>query len=326
MLENYNNIKKDYNPNILIGNGFSASIFNDFLYKGLFQLCIKENLLKSSDLALFKKFDTVDFEYILRLLYITSEVNKTTKQGFKNHGKKYESIKNALIEAVQKIHPKHNFLENNGSLVKVLKKLSFYKKIFTLNYDLIPYWSIMEQKSKFTDLFFNGEYFDISNVSFSGKIPIYYLHGSLYLYREKHDSFLLEDTKTRKLKSKGDLLETLKESFEKGQGPLFVSEGSEGKNNQKLIKINSNQYLRFCYDELKKISGNLTIIGASLSPADSHIIDAIKENTNLDNIAISIWKGKQSKEQIYKEEHRIISLLHKEKRKIVFYDSDSFWE
>lgn len=140
----------------------------------------------------------------------------------------------------------------------------------------------MEEPTKFVDFFYSNKYneFDIHNTRvLKNKIPIYYLHGALHLYRESGV--------TRKIR-KGyemDLLDKIEETMVENKIPLFVS---EGKSEQKLKSITSNVYLNFCYSKLMNAKGGVTILGSNLGKEDRHIIDALN-SSNINSVAVSMF-------------------------------------
>ena len=60
------------------------------------------------------------------------------------------------------------------------------------------------------------------------------------------------------------------------------------KNNDKVSDIKDNKYLSYCLEQLKNISGNIFLYGVSMNKNDSHIWNAIKKNSNIENIYISV--------------------------------------
>ena len=97
----------------------------------------------------------------------------------------------------------------------------------------------------------------------------------------------MSNGKTKKLTANG--LNRLSDLFDLShpeQFPLFISEGSS---EWKLSRIKRNDYLRFCYEKLGKISGGLVVLGHSLhNNYDQHIIDIIKDS-DVTRIAIGVW-------------------------------------
>lgn len=338
VLKNYNDIKNDYKENILIGNGFSIHFDKKFSYPSLYDLCVKEKYLSEQDIKLFERFNkTKDFELILRMLYFSSEVgsaiidnpneNVNKEEVIKYNtfiSTKYETIRDALIKAIKDGHISYDEISENYHLDIIRKSIHRFNKVFTLNYDLLPYWATMSGNNKFVDFFFSN-YFDSNNTEIYGnKKSIYYIHGSLYLFKES----IFEQEKVGKISSGGEgLLNKLKDLFNKGRMPLFVSEGTSQK---KKDKIYSNSYLSFCSNSLKKIKGTLTVFGWAFADQDQHIVDLLNINqANITKIAISIFTDNGSIEMDKTQEliRTIKAKLYKfDESKLTFFKTETFWE
>lgn len=83
----------------------------------------------------------------------------------------------------------------------------------------------------------------------------------------------------------GLLIDSITEEIEKGNYPLFIS---EGKSETKVKAIQNNQYLSFCFEQFEYYSQNNTLIvyGQSFSEQNAHIVKAI--DGKFDKVAISI--------------------------------------
>jgi Domain of unknown function (DUF4917) len=319
-LYNYQDISQDFDNYLLFGNGLSISFSTNFSYQSLFDVCKSfededhERLLSDDDINFFQQFDTFDFERVLNALNTSKIVNSILGLETGEIEKKYEHIKSALVKAVRKVHPSwHEFDKSKFQFLN--EYLQKFKGIFTTNYDLILYWSLMENIEPFIDFFFHGE-FDINNVdNWSGRIPFYFLHGSLHLFRENGI--------TKKLMANGhSILDRFEQTMERGRTPLFVSEGTY---TQKLQSITTNDYLNFCFYQLKNIKDNITIFGHSLSENDKHIADAINNNPKVTEVAYGIYVGDNPNEKhINYECARIMKLLSD--KDVYFFDSATFWD
>lgn len=281
-LLDWEEIAKDKWGSLLLGNGFSINIWKEFNYPTLFQVAqrptVKPNLMQES-LALFEHLNSTNFEDVLRILYHSKLVDEQIgSPQAKQIDSLYSNTKNSLSAAVNYAHVPPDF--------RGLTELNsfFYKfdSVFTTNYDLIPYWSIMKDSYGFRDFFWGVDNsFDLSDVSVpSDKTVVYYLHGAVHLVEKP-------DGTTKKLIGSG--FERLSDLFDLDhpeQIPLMISEGSSG---SKLSRIKKNDYLRFCNSRLKALKGNLVVIGHSLHQEyDQHILDAIK-SSNVERVAISVW-------------------------------------
>jgi hypothetical protein len=120
------------------------------------------------------------------------------------------------------------------------------------------------------DFFFNG-YFDRNKVGRREKNAIFFLHGALFLFADKNKVIKIDKGKF------STLYEAIQNRIENRNSlPLFISEGSS---QEKLSNIKKNEYLSFCYDNLRAMTGSLDIYGHGLNPdVDNHIIEAIKDS------------------------------------------------
>ena len=256
--------------NLLIGNGLSVSISPDFSYSSL-----REKVTRESSPAvdrLFKKLNTVDFEHLLTKVRDARDVMEAITDGQVIVSQSIsDEIRAKLIEAIQSMNPRGP-MDHGLDPQQLNKALKKYNNTFTTNYDIYLYWARKGSQSfNIIDFFFDDGCFDRTDVDKRGRDAIYFLHGALFIFEI--------DSKIKKI-NRGEhatLDEAIQDRISNKNGyPLFISEGSP---EEKIANIKSNQYLSFCYDELRSMSGALDIYGHSLNPeVDGHIIDAIKES------------------------------------------------
>lgn len=299
---------------LLLGNGFSINIWSRFCYNSLYEVAQGTNTetqLSQESIALFNHLGSSNFEDVLKILYHATLVDQqlgNPQQAQIQH--LYENTKNSLAAAVNYAHVQPEF----HSAPSINQALRRFTNVFTTNYDLIPYWSIMQEDVwRFKDLFWGEDNtFDISNTTVSdNKCTIHYLHGAIHLVEKTNG-------KTKKLTTNG--IKRLSDLFDLAnheQFPLFISEGNS---DWKLSRINKNDYLRFSYEKLCKSGGNLVILGHSLHKEfDHHIINAIKQS-RIEHVSISIWPH---------QEHAAIiefkSRLHQELtgKNLYFFNSET---
>lgn len=265
---------------LLLGNGASQALWENFAYRSLHTIaCAPErnHPLTPVDQAFFREMDTVNFEAVLSALATTKMVCGHLKKEFGDVDERYQSIRLSLVEAVQAIHvPFDRVPAETKQLIG--KIFSRYWYVYTTNYDLLPYWAMMEMKDKFGSRFRFKDFLWGPDHSFGSSDAhewderctcVFFLHGALHLY---HD--LLGNTKKKTFLDDGtDLLAQFDAS---GQWiPLFVSEGTS---KDKLRSIRRNDYLSFAYWKLTYHRGPLVVFGSTLSAEhDQHILDAMKQ-------------------------------------------------
>jgi hypothetical protein len=139
--------------------------------------------------------------------------------------------------------------------------------VYTVSYDLVPYWSIVAKGVKeFLDYFFAaGNTFDPRWLPpRQGRTRVLYLHGGLHLVRRW-------DGAAAKIINDGRNL--LEQFGGPGQAePLFVSEGTAG---DKREAIRRSDYLSFAYEQLSTDAGPFVVYGVGLGAQDAHIASAL---------------------------------------------------
>ncbi|QYK51440.1 MAG: DUF4917 family protein [Anaerolineales bacterium] len=268
---------------ILIGNGASIAVSDRFSYSSIFERARSELIkdpLNEDDIKLFESFNSYNnFEQVLHLLSIAQQVNMIHHIEQASLSASYDRIKQALIQAVHSVHiPWDRVWQEIFEAIRAA--LFEYNDIFSTNYDLLTYWSIMQQEGEgFTD-FFREQRFDSLRASApDGLKAVLYLHGGLHLYRTR-----LGGTLKRRNEGGYTLLELFGRPFN-GAEPLFVSEGNA---QQKIETIASSDYLTFAHQKFSQFNKSLVIFGQSLSESDKHIIDAICSWGN-PTLAVSIF-------------------------------------
>lgn len=266
---------------LLLGNGFSIGISSKFRYDSLLsQVDALGIAMYPHARSLFTdtKIGTSNFEEVLKVIYHAHLVNFYNLEAIKQL---YLNVQKSLIEAVQSSHVSYSEVP----VTRIANILGAYEEIYTTNYDLIPYWSMVDVAfSGFCDFFWHtGCDFNLANVEvWDRKTPIYYLHGAVHLKSSP------EGTVYKVTAASSSTLSDVIGSPRMGNTPLFISEGNS---DIKLRKIRSNYYLNFCYESFLKCKNNVVIFGHGLDREyDEHILKALKASP-LKKIAISVYSG-----------------------------------
>ncbi|WP_084386832.1 DUF4917 family protein [Castellaniella caeni] len=148
-IRDWNFVKKD-SPSkmaLLLGNGFSIGVSRGFSYSNLYRdfvendgacyMCVKD---------IFDRLKTNNFEDVLRAVYHALMVSIDNKDALESL---YFDIKKSLISAVDRVHPKKSEIQCET----IKNELLNYDSVFTTNYDLISYWSLLHKMKK--DSFFD---------------------------------------------------------------------------------------------------------------------------------------------------------------------------
>lgn len=280
---------KGENTNLLLGNGFGISYDTKiFSYKALSDKIRDANSFAAS---LLKRLEIENIELIMRHLNSfknLSDLFSTDKELPNNIENAINELKTTLITTLKDLHPSSLYEIEEDQRESCMKFLDHFSEnngcIFTTNYDLLLYWTLMSCSKIAKDGFGkNPRNKDqlIWGIN-SNTQNIYYLHGALHLFDEGVDI----------VKVKGDdnhsLLKKIIDKINSDEYPVFVSAGTS---TEKLKQILHNQYLADCYNQLKNIKGTLFTYGFNFGENDIHIIDAINiaSNNGLDNIYIGYF-------------------------------------
>ena len=323
-LSSWQDIKHHFQDGgILLGNGFSQSVWKRFGYSSIYETaCLPEKIahpISAKDKKIFSSANTSNFERVLSYLSITSRTTDIFDGNTSPFEESYERIKTALCEAIQSVHVPRELMTADA-LIAIRQELRNYRHVYSTNYDLLPYWSIMSEQSDgqdFKDFFWQRSesralVFDMTNTSIWKKSAtrIYYLHGALHLYRDPWTG------RTHKIVNgdEGNLLD-------KVDLPLFISEGSA---EDKQRAIRESDYLAFAYQSFLQHQGPLVIFGHSLDDSDEHLVQAISRQSP-NKIAISI-RGTNSSDSIIERKARLKNALCKGRQyyrqpDLLFFDS-----
>jgi uncharacterized protein DUF4917 len=253
------------NPSLMIANGFSVRYFT---YANLLE---KAGLDPGGPLlTLFKSLSTVDFEVVIRALedaaLVERAYNKEKRAALLLS--EADKLRNALVHAVRVTHPAHKE-DIADQIPACVKFLARFETIFTLNYDLLLYWVILENTKQFKDGFGLAEDRDGFRWPFktNAHCNVYNLHGGLHLFKTANDE-------VEKRIDQGDgVIDAIASTITASKRlPLYVAEGTSV---QKLARIYSVPYLRHCYQRLEDSENAFFVYGHSASPNDAHIYDAL---------------------------------------------------
>ncbi|MBR0873046.1 DUF4917 family protein [Bradyrhizobium tropiciagri] len=253
------------NPSLMIANGFSIKYFR---YANLLE---KAGLDEGSPLrALFGALSTFDFEVVIRALEDAALVERAYSKEKRAEllASEADKLRGALVHAVRVTHPKHRE-DIADQIPACVKFLSQYDTIFTLNYDLLLYWVILENTKQFKDGFGLAE--DRNGFRWPFKTDahcnIYNLHGGLHLFKTEDDEL------EKRIDQGSGVIDAIASTITQAKRlPLYVAEGTSA---QKLARIYATPYLRHCYEMLKCSESAFFVYGHSASPNDAHIYDAL---------------------------------------------------
>ena len=100
-------IKNYSTRKLLLGNGASIAVCDNFAYGSLYEEADKAGKIGESLKRIFDDFETTDFEYILRLLWVTKKINKLLGVENDDTSRLYIELQRTLIKTITNIHPNH---------------------------------------------------------------------------------------------------------------------------------------------------------------------------------------------------------------------------
>jgi hypothetical protein len=284
-----------------------------FSFTSLLESAVDAGLIdKSSPIyAVFKDFDTKDFEEVVKLLETSVKVLKQygaiSEDNENSILSDSKSLKNYLVDVITNNHPEKITEIPDNEYLNCVNFIKEYERIYTLNYDLLLYWAgiklktflenrvIKESSLKIFDGFNDPYLGNTDYVVFENGGPsfnINFLHGGLHIFNKKSE--IIKNTFSRTEKT---LKEQTLENLNKDIYPVFVSEGTS---EQKKDKIVHNPYLNHCYKSLrgiglKKTDSCLIVFGTLLKRNDMHIREAILKN-NISHVYVGVCRESEARE------------------------------
>jgi hypothetical protein len=259
--------------------------------------------------TLFDGLKTTNFETGLEAMGHAEMVLKAMGIDASDVHRLYHDVQSRLFETVRSVHVPWVRI-NQDVLRGIESALHDYDKVFTTNYDLIPYWSIMSvPQQRFVDFFWGPDKtFDIKDTGRS-RPAIYYLHGGLHLWQNA------QSESTGKWVNDGSDLLALGTMFSqrRNRRPLFVSEGtSPGK--QRAIR--RSDYLTFATEALADDNLDTVVFGHSLGASDAHILEALRVGTKK-RIAVGLLPAPQKR--LLRRKGELVEAL--DRHKVQFFDA-----
>ncbi len=315
---------------LLLGNGFSISCKPDvFVYGKLFDQADFSTLSLSAKQA-FESLKTQDFEKVIKALRDSASVltnypsiTSSTINQLKDDA---DGLGELLVQTIASSHPEWPGEISDTEYAAVASFIKHFGSIYTLNYDLLLYWSQMHSVSPFAtsthdDGFrkpeddFEARYVTWDSSS-SHTQNTWFLHGAIHLFDAGTEirKYTWSNTGVR-------LIDQVREAISKDIFPIFVAEGTS---DEKLTQIKHNDYLAKAFRSFSKIGGVLFIYGHSLAENDEHILKRI-EKGNLSEVFVGIYGDplSDSNKQIISRAERLSTPTRKKPLKISFYDAAS---
>jgi hypothetical protein len=280
------------NRHVFLGNGFSRACKNDiFSYDALFD---RANFVSLSSFAesAFDALGTRDFEHVIEALHAAADILSLYRKGEDDLCRilqdDADGLREVLVRTIAGSHPDLLSDISDDSYKACKLFLVNFKKIFTLNYDLLLYWAVMRQEiipeiacdDGFRRPESGVEQYVTWEIDHNFNQNVYYLHGALHFFDAGAElqKYTWSNTGIR-------LTDQIRIALKEGKYPLFVA---EGKTEDKLKRIKHNAYLTKAFDSFSRIGGALFVFGHSLARNDEHFLKLI-EKGRVNQLFVSIF-------------------------------------
>ncbi|MEO6318512.1 MAG: DUF4917 family protein [Acidimicrobiales bacterium] len=278
---------------VLLGNGFSIACRPDtFQYDALLDQATFEGA--STDVrGVFDLLGTTDFERVIELLRLAADLCERYASTDPDLAARLRAdadiVRTALAHVLAARHPEVPFDIVDEEYAAARAFLTHFERIYTLNYDMLLYWTVMQEMEPQTvrnDGFGNPDDPEADYVVWMPyeKFPnqrLFYLHGGLHLYDSGTELAKITWSRTQV-----PLITQIRDALDEGRYPLIVTEGST---DEKLTKILHSAYLNHAIRSFATITGCLFVYGLSLAPNDEHLIRRIAENMSLKGVYVSLY-------------------------------------
>lgn len=261
---------------VLLGNGFSRALKDDiFSYSALFDKARFGGLSDTARKA-FTALGTTDFEVVMRALRqaaALASVYATDDPGLSGRLlQDAEDLKELLARTIAASHPDRPNDITSHQYVACRTFLGYFERIYTVNYDLLLYWALMQSELEPSPRCDDGfrqpddgpEDYVTWDVQKTDSQNVYYLHGALHVFDAGHElqKFTWVNTQIA-------LIDQIREALSTNRYPLFVSEGDD---ESKLERIQHSGFLNRAYRSFASIGGALFTFGLSFAQSDEHIV------------------------------------------------------
>lgn len=278
---------------VFLGNGFSRACRNDiFAYDALFKRADFTRLPLAQQA--FTALGTTDFEVVMlalrRAAVLVTVYAPTHPDLAKLFREQADALREVLAAAIAQNHPEYPAEIAPERYTACRQFLNHFNSVYTLNYDLLLYWSIMQGEAE-QDLALGDDGFRTPDdgtatyvtwdVEKTDRQDVHYLHGALHLFDAGNElkKYTWVNTGIR-------LIDQIREALAKNFFPLIVSEGTSA---EKMTRIQHSNYLGRSYRSFAKIGGTLYIYGFAMGANDEHWLRLIQANRSLKKLFVGLY-------------------------------------
>jgi len=239
---------------------------------------------------LFEALKTQDFEVVIKHLQDSATVVSVYRPKAVRLAKSLRddaaAIKDALVTAIAKRHPDRPYDITHKQYAACRRFLSAFDHIFTLNYDVLLYWALMQDEVDELEFQHDDGFRHPEDepekpwVSWQqgNSATVSYLHGALHLFDAGS-----EITKYTWSKTDKPIVDQIRVAMADEKYPLFVAEGTS---RSKRARILHSGYLHKALRSFEACcgpAGNAVVIfGHSLADNDEHVLRHIAKGSASD--------------------------------------------
>ncbi|MBC9904977.1 MULTISPECIES: DUF4917 family protein [Achromobacter] len=321
---NWQDLENDFSDTLLVGNGASVAVSGEFGYTGLFEAAQVHSFIDAKAQDVFERFETDDFEFVLRRLWQAKQVNAALGIAVKEVDEAYAAVRKALIQTVRKVHVSYE--EARPHLEPIYKFMRRFRTVVSLNYDLIVYWAAQLGNEALGSRYHFKDGFNKN--AFADNWAMYrQSYGSVdnpTIYCYPHGNIVLGVTPSfeehKLVAGPQGLLDLIFEEWRSGgRVPLFVCDGTS---DQKLDAIQKSHYLRSVYNgPLSEVGKSLVIYGWGIAKQEGHILNQIAAAAP-DRVAVSVHEGMQT---YCDHAHKALTDIGVKDVRFFHSDSDGAW-
>ncbi|HKV98829.1 MAG TPA: DUF4917 family protein [Vicinamibacterales bacterium] len=284
-------------PHVLLGNGFSRACREDiFNYGALFDRA-DFNSLSPLVRDAFGILGTTDFEVVMRALKSAARLLSIYAPDHPEIAAQISrdatGLREILVRAIAENHPDRPGDIASARYASCRRFLAHFKNIYTLNYDLLLYWALMNGELpppvECDDGFRTPETGTQDYVTWDSdrhSQNVYYLHGALHIFdaRTEIQKYTWANTGIR-------LIDQIRSALTNNLYPIFVAEGAS---DQKFEHIQHSAFLSKAYRSFQAIGGTLLVYGHAMAPSDHHVIRLIGRGRKIKQLLVGIYGDPES--------------------------------
>jgi hypothetical protein len=328
-------VRNTTHRHLLLGNGFSIAAKPDiFTYGSLFENADFSKMPMVKEL--FAALGTQDFEVVIKHLLdatTTLAIYSPSETSLQSQLRQdAASLKDALVSAIAKRHPDRPFALSSEQYKACRTFLSHFGHIFTLNYDVLLYWALMNTDVDNLNLlpddgFRHPEDDPVApwvTWQQANSATVNYLHGALHLFDAGS-----ELTKYTWSKTDRPIVDQIRAALDEEKYPLFVAEASSDVKRARILHSGYLHKALRSFESCCKGNNAIVIYGHSLADNDDHILRCIAKGT-CPVIAVSVFGDSSSaaNKAIFAKAQKLVDLRGPAKGKknaldVIYYDAQT---